>query len=318
MTRILMILTLALMFSFSTSQTLAKEPINSRAYAPENIGQLPVNDQIRVIENEYNEQSRGRQIPDDQLDFYLDQIRLSRWTFSSIKSDIATSLRGNGGGNYGGWRPPSSGGWNQTSVICSSKDKRYKECRAPFRGRARLVENISSTRCIEGQNWGAGPNIVWVNNGCRGRFSDSGNSWGNGNSNGQIIRCESKDSRYKECRKLSNGSVNLTRKLSDKSCVEGRSWGQNNDVIWVDNGCRAEFQYRGGNNNGNWGNQGGYSVTCSSFNGQYRTCAWDRKHGTPRLIERISGRCTERYDWGYDNNRGLWVANSCSARFGVR
>jgi hypothetical protein len=298
-----------------TTPTVASAQVSTRAYAPEAIGQLSVNDQIRVIENEYNEQSRGRQIPDDQLDFYLDQIRLSRWTFSKIKSDIATSLRGNSGNNNN-WLPPTSGGWNQTSIICSSTDKRYKECRTPFRGRARLVENISNTRCVENQNWGARQNLVWVDNGCRGRFSDSGNSWGNGNSNGQVIRCESKDSRYKECRKQTNDTVYLTRQLSDKKCVEGRSWGQNNNVIWVDNGCRAEFQYR--SNNGNWGNQAGYNVTCSSFNGQYRACAWDRSRGTPRLIERIAGRCSERYDWGYDNNRGLWVANSCSARFGVR
>lgn len=312
-------LSIALFLAFTgmAIPTTSFAQANERSYAPENIGQLSVNDQIRVIENEYDEQSRGRQIPDDQLDFYLDQIRLSRWTFSKIQSDIATSLRGNSGNN-GDWRPPTGGNWNQTSVICSSDGQRYRECRAPFRGRARLIENISKTRCIEGQNWGAHQNMIWVSNGCRGRFSDSGNGWNNGNSNGQTIRCESNDGRYKECRKQNNGLVNLTRQLSKTSCVEGQSWGQNNNVIWVNNGCRAEFQYRGGNNNGNWGNQGGYSVTCSSFSGRYRTCAWDRNRGTPRLVERISGRCTERYDWGFDNNRGLWVANNCSARFGVR
>ncbi len=149
-----------------------------RTYAPDNIGQLPVNDQILVIEKEYREQSRGRQIADDQLDFYLDQIRFSRWTFSRIQSDIATSLRGNSA-----WNHPGNGSWNPQNVICSSSDRRYRECRTPFRGRARLVENISNTRCIEGQNWGARQNLVWVDNGCRGRFADSGNSWGNTTNN---------------------------------------------------------------------------------------------------------------------------------------
>lgn len=310
-------LSIALFLAFIgiTNPTASFAQANQRAYAPENIGQLSVNDQIRVIENEYREQSRGRQIPDDQLDFYLDQIRLSRWSFGNIKSDIATSLRGTGGNN-GNWLPPTNGNWNQTSVICSSNDQRYKECRAPFRGRARLVENISNARCIEGQNWGARQNMVWVSKGCRGRFADSGNGWGT--TNNQIVRCESKDNRYRECRKQYNSPVYLVRKLSDSKCVEGRSWGQNKNMIWVSQGCRADFQYQGGNNNGNWGNQGNYSVTCTSFNGQYKTCAWDRNRGTPRLIERISGRCAERNDWGFDNNRGLWVANGCSARFGIR
>jgi hypothetical protein len=282
---------------------------SERAYAPENIGQLKVSDQIRVIEKEYREQSRGREIPDDQLDFYLDQIRYSRWTFSKVKSDISTSLRGSGNN---AWRPPGDGNWNASSVICSSNSQRYQECRTPFRGRARLVENISRTRCIEGDNWGSRSGVVWVNQGCRARFSDSGNSWGG---NGQTIRCESRDGRYQECRKPYKGTVYLSRQLSSSKCTEGRTWGQDKDRVWVNGGCRAEFQSRGGNNGGGWD---GYNVTCSSRNNQYKTCAWNRSKGAPRLIERISGRCTERYDWGYDSNRGLWVANNCSARFGVR
>ena len=34
----------------------SKPPVDTRAYAPENIGSLPVSDQIRVIEKEYREQ----------------------------------------------------------------------------------------------------------------------------------------------------------------------------------------------------------------------------------------------------------------------
>jgi hypothetical protein len=207
---------------------------NSRAYVPENLAQLRINDQIRVIENEYRDQSRGRQIPDDQLDFYLDQIRLSRWTFSYIRSDIATSLRG----SNGLWRKPSNSNWNATSVICSSNDQRYNQCNTPFRGRARLVENISNARCYEGRNWGSQPGIVWVNQGCRARFIDSGHNW-------SPIRCESHGSRYQQCRKPFNAEVIISRQLSKQSCIYGRTWGQDNNLIWVDNGCRAEFQIRG-------------------------------------------------------------------------
>nr|MBP6534743.1 DUF3011 domain-containing protein [Arenimonas sp.] len=120
--------------------------------------------------------------------------------------------------------------------------------------------------------------------------------------------------RYQECRKPYKGTVYLSRQLSSSKCTEGRTWGQDKDRIWVNGGCRAEFQSRG-NGGGSWD---GYNVTCSSRNNQYKTCAWNRSKGVPRLIERLSGRCTERYDWGFDNNRGLWVANNCSARFGVR
>jgi len=296
----------------------SKPPVDSRAYAPENIGSLPVSDQIRVIEKEYREQSRGRQIPDDQLDFYLDQIKYSRWTFSRIKNDIAVSLRGSG--SSGSWNPPPGGNWNPGNVICSSKDRRYNECRTPFRGRARLVENISDTRCVEGRNWGSRQGLVWVDDGCRGRFVDSGSSWGgsggNGN-NGQTFRCESDGGRYRECRKPYSGNTVLVRQLSSSRCTEGYSWGEKRDIVWVSNGCRGEFQIRGGNGGAGGNCNNGYTVTCSSYNGVLRTCAWDRNRGEPRLIERLAGRCAEGIDWDYDG-RSVWVKNSCSARFGTR
>ena len=45
-----------------------------RAYAPDDLRELSYNDQVRVISREYEEQSGGRRIPDDQLRFYLDQV----------------------------------------------------------------------------------------------------------------------------------------------------------------------------------------------------------------------------------------------------
>ena len=71
--------------------------IAPKAYAPENLRTLSVQDQTRVISLEYSEQSRGRRIPDDQLRFYLDQVNRSNWSFSRIKQDIAQSLGGNSG-----------------------------------------------------------------------------------------------------------------------------------------------------------------------------------------------------------------------------
>jgi hypothetical protein len=49
----------------------AQAQVNARAYAPENLRTLSVQDQQRVIAQEYAEQSGGRRIPDDQMQFYL-------------------------------------------------------------------------------------------------------------------------------------------------------------------------------------------------------------------------------------------------------
>jgi len=289
---------------------------DSKAYAPDDLSQLSVPDRIRVIENEYSDQSAQRQIPDDQLEFYLDQIQYSRWTFSRIKSDIATSLRGNSG-NGGDWQPPGSG-WNQRTVICSSVDRRHVECQTPFRGRARIVQQLSDTRCLENNNWGQRRGMLWVNNGCRARFGeDTGGDWGNDGDwgNGQRITCESRDGNYRECRTNFRGTARLSRQLSSSSCTAGRDWGSRPGQIWVTNGCRAEFEdsYSGGGNSSN------YSVTCASENSRHRTCAWDRRYGTPKLIEQLSDKaCIQGRNWGYDQSRGLWVDNGCRGRFGPR
>ncbi len=292
-------------------QTAAAQ--STRAYAPENLRQLSLPDRVRVIEREYADQSRGRQIPDDQLEFYLDQID-SGWGFGRIQQDIATSLRG--GSASSGLRPGWNGSnWSGQTLICSSTDHRRRECRTPFNGRPTLVENISGTRCVEGVNFGGGNGMMWVDQGCRGRFTEGrGGGWG-GNT-GQTIRCESQDNRERTCPTSFRGRAVLVRQLSGSACIENRTWGQRGNTIWVSNGCRGEFAQRQG---GGWGgNNPGYSVTCASENNRRRTCAWDRRQGRPVVIENLSStRCQEGFNWGFDGN-SIWVDRGCRARFGAR
>jgi hypothetical protein len=218
----------------------------TRAYAPENLSSLSRQDQIRVISLEYSEQAKGRSIPDDQLRFYLDQVR-SGWGFSRIKQDIAQSLRGGGHGHGPGApghgpRPPAPPAPVPVQVRCESRDNRPNQCQTNFRD-AVMVQQLSKTTCIEGRNWGFQRGMIWVNGGCRAIFE------------------------------------------------EGR---------------------RGGH-------QAAYTVTCSSHDNRFQTCAWDARYGAPVLVERISSSaCIEGRSWGYDKRNGLWVSNGCRARFGTR
>jgi len=128
----------------------AQAQMSTRAYAPENLSQLSSSDRSRVITQEYADQSNGRRIPDDQLRFYLAQVN-SGWSFSRIKQDIATSLRGNGSG--GGWNGGGNGPGNSGTVRCESQDNRERVCNTGWRS-ARLSRQISGTPCNEGRNWG--------------------------------------------------------------------------------------------------------------------------------------------------------------------
>ncbi|WP_334177503.1 DUF3011 domain-containing protein [Pseudoxanthomonas sp.] len=294
------VLLLALMAGSALAQ------IAPKAYAPENLRTLSVQDQTRVISLEYSEQSRGRRIPDDQLRFYLDQVNRSNWTFSRIKQDIAQSL----GGNNGGWNPnpPPSGG----QVTCESKDNRRRECQTGFRRGAMLVQNLSGTRCVEGQNWGSGNGTVWVDRGCRGRFAEgtSGGDWGGG-----VVKCESANGAYRECRTNFRGRATVQRTLSSTRCTENQNWGQRQGLVWVRGGCRAEFRDSG---TGWGGGNGDYSVTCNSDDNRRKTCAYDARQGRPILLQQLSNTsCREGYSWGYAGNQ-VWVDRGCRGRFGPR
>ena len=131
-------------------------------------------------------------------------------------------------------------------VVCESSDGRYRECRVPFGGPANLVRQLSDTRCTEGRNWGSRPGLVWVDNGCRGRFAVARQGWPTwGSSHGQReVVCESKDERYRQCNADFRGRARISRQLSDSACIEGRSWGYGGDRIWVDRGCRGRFAAR--------------------------------------------------------------------------
>ncbi|MEZ5438205.1 MAG: DUF3011 domain-containing protein [Lysobacteraceae bacterium] len=148
--------------------------------------------------------------------------------------------------------PPSQGAGGPVrpnEFRCESIDDRKRYCPADIgRGRAALLEQHSRSSCMFGRTWGFDSRGVWVDRGCRATFRidyiGAGNSWYPGQGQ-NYMRCESRDYRQAQCRVGYNvRSVRLVRQVSDSACIEGRSWGFNRGVIWVDNGCAADFELR--------------------------------------------------------------------------
>lgn len=189
-------------------------------------------------------------------------------------------------------------------VRCESKDGRRETCDTKWPGQTELTKQLSDTRCVEGRTWGSSAGKVWVDEGCRGEFGPR--------FAGKVVRCESDDGKYKTCGKDLYGNADMIRQLSSTACTEGRTWGLRNGSIWVDKGCRGEFRVGE--------SSGVYSLTCSSENGRRTTCAWERKRGTPSVLETLSkSPCVKGKSWDYDKKTGnLWVDEGCRARFGVR
>ncbi|MDR2992161.1 MAG: DUF3011 domain-containing protein [Burkholderiaceae bacterium] len=65
---------------------------------------------------------------------------------------------------------------------------------------------------------------------------------GRGPNRGPVVRCESINGRYRECRTPFRGPAMLVRQLSDTRCIPGRTYGTaRSGRIWVRNGCRGDF-----------------------------------------------------------------------------
>lgn len=337
-------------------------PGMAKAYAPERLWELDEGAQRRAITQEYSDQSDGRTIPDDQMRFYLGQVRFSRWTFSQVRADIAESLAGHG----------VSDGAAANTIRCESSDGRQRNCTTTWQGRSKLVRQLSNTACVEGENWSSSPGHISVSGGCRGEFTEeldttaggircestdgqpqtcpmpwsgkariirqlSGtrcvanqNWWTapgqvrvtggcralfasvDGETIGSQIRCESMDRRYHECGSQLHGTPRIVRELSNASCTLDRTFGLRGGKLWVSLGCRAIFEVADGSRDG-------YKVTCESVDGRYYKCPWDHSRGGPRLVQKLSDReCRQGYSWGYDRRSGIWVKYGCRAVFAPR
>lgn len=63
------------------------------------------------------------------------------------------------------------------------------------------------------------------------------------------ITCESRNDSYQACPVDGSGGVRLSRQLSSQGCWQDDTWGFDRNRIWVDRGCRAEFQVGGQSSN---------------------------------------------------------------------
>lgn len=127
-------------------------------------------------------------------------------------------------------------------IRCESGRGSLTSCAVNLRGApVRLLRQLSSLPCRQGETWGAGRNEVWVARGCKGEF-EVGAREGGFPPGPRLLTCESKGRLKRFCgASVGDGEVILVRQLSGMTCEQGESWGWERDGVWVDHGCRAEF-----------------------------------------------------------------------------
>ena len=87
------------------------------------------------------------------------------WVDHGCRARFEVVRGGSGGGSGGNGR-----------VDCRSQSGRYAECRIDRGYVGRLERDYSGGRCSQG-NWGSSDGLVWVRNGCQGRFALQRREW---------------------------------------------------------------------------------------------------------------------------------------------
>jgi hypothetical protein len=112
----------------------------------------------------------------------------------------------------------------QSSVTCESYGGRRQTCRVDTRGEVRLTRQLSDQRCIRGRTWDTIPGAVWVDDGCRARFTAYGNngSWGNNNDDRW-----GRDGRYDDRNGHGRNGRDGRWRNDDRDRVISHSWAMN-------------------------------------------------------------------------------------------
>ena len=219
-------------------------------------------------------------------------------------------------------------------VRCESKDGHRRRCSFDGPGRVSIRKQLSVTACAEGESWGWRPGEIWVDDGCRadflierrrdrdrdrdddrdGRYDRDRDRDHDRDRDRRLVLCES-DGRRRRCSADIRYGVDLNRQLSKRDCIRNETWGWDEDGVWVDNGCRAEFAIRGPRRRDDRSRV--ETVICESKDAQKHFCAVDTSFAVELRKQLSVSDCRFRDTWGY-TERGIWVRGGCRAEFVVR
>ena len=177
------------------------------------------------------------------------------WVSNGCRADFEVAQSGYGSGygaGAGSGTGYGQGPYSDTSqtVRCESTTATTTRtyCAADTRGGVQLTRQLGRTACTQDSTWGYNRRGVWVTGGCRGIFQVNPNSDASTYGAPQIIRCESVQANSygrKYCPADTRGGVRFSRQIGSSQCTQGSTWGYDNGGVWVDNGCRAEFELAG-------------------------------------------------------------------------
>jgi hypothetical protein len=177
---------------------------------------------------------------------------------------------------------------------CASDDGEKHYCDADTRRGVRMVQQRSESACTRGYSWDFDDRGIWVDHGCRADFASemrdhredqdrehARNESMNDREGGRMVSCSSDDGEKHYCNAETRGGVRLAQQRSESACTRGYSWDFDDRGIWVDHGCRADFQLE---------TREGAEYSKGEMGGRRRSCA--RAVGEERAHELVR-RCLQ-------------------------
>jgi DUF3011 family protein len=131
-----------------------------------------------------------------------------------------------------------------------------------------------------------------------------------------MVPCESPHNHRKVCSADTRYGVALSRQLSSRACELGRDWGYDQNGIWVNNGCRAEFTLGATPIVPSMASSARPAVICESVNNRINHCSADTRFGVSLRRQLSDNACVRGDSWGWDT-QGIWVKNGCRAEFSL-
>jgi predicted porin len=178
------------------------------------------------------------------------------------------------------------------TIDCGAAVGERNTCAADTAAGVVLVRQAGEGSCVLGRTWGFAPNGVWVADGCRGTFATTDDR--------VTVPCSSVALAREVC--PANTAAGVALVSGSPACMLGRTWGYDQNGIWVSEGCQATFVLttRGG-------------LACGS-DGARQHCAADTSAGILLARSTATAPCVLGDSWGYDAT-GVWVDKSCRAEF---
>ena len=208
---------------------------------------------------------------------------------------------------------------NGTLFTCESINNVRHTCKVDAANRMVSVnQQLSDNTCVYGTSWGVNKDrkSVWVDKGCRAEFLVGGSDVARTAFASSVV-CESKNNTRTTCPADTSYGVQLSRHMSKNGCDRGHDWGFDQNGIWVDHGCRAEFLLGGDARYVPMVSSSRMTVTCESTNGDRKTCAAPGTYNGVALARQLSkSACLRGQTWGYDGDN-IWGSNGCRAEFVV-